>query len=326
MPIKKRRGVHKRRDIEAEVLPTSYLTVGEALEKIMTIYHTEGYRERTMNDYRKYWAEFIELIGVEPSESVAEITYDSFRKYISKLLARKLSPVTVNIRLGAIRAMFNRLASEGDINDNPAKRIRKLTTDEKRIFMLNDSQVRRFFRVIDQSTFSGYRDYVAFLIILKCGLRANEIDALELEDIDFDNSVIMLPGAKNKNRKTRAVPFTPKVADELRQLIAETYEYFGKVTHVFANQFGDSMREDHLRKRADKYARLAGLKEECRASPHSFRHTFAVNFLKNGGDIRTLQKILGHADLATTQIYLDYTDDVVIEQYKKASDNDKLEV
>ncbi|XYY59587.1 tyrosine-type recombinase/integrase [Bacillus velezensis] len=71
---------------------------------------------------------------------------------------------------------------------------------------------------------------------------------------------------------------------------------------------------------------MADLKKECRPSLHSLRHSFAINYLRNGGDIRSLQKIMGHADLASTEIYLDYVDDIVIEQYRKASRNDTLKI
>ncbi|MGR5959011.1 tyrosine-type recombinase/integrase [Bacillus cereus] len=86
------------------------------------------------------------------------------------------------------------------------------------------------------------------------------------------------------------------------------------------------MNPDHIRKRMNYYGKEASLTKECRCSPHSLRHTFAVNFLKNGGDIRTLSLILGHSDLSTTQVYLSYSDTHVVEQYMKASNNDNLEV
>lgn len=329
MPKMKRKGVYIRRDVNAdESVIKPYITVSDALERVMNVYITEGYRDRTMNDYRKYWQEFIDTIAFMPSDNVADITVDHIRKYIADLLKKRgLSPVTVNIRLGGVRAIFNRMLAEEIINDNPTAKVRKLKTDEQRIFTLTDAQVRRLFNAVDRETFAGYRDYVAMLTMLKCGLRANEVRSLELSDVDLDNCVILLPGAKNKNRKTRTVPITKKVSDEMRQLIAETIQYFGKdITNVFTNQFGEPMRDDHLRKRMDKYSRAAGLKEEVRASPHSLRHTFAVNFLKNSGDIRTLQMILGHSDLATTQIYLDYTDERISEQYRKVSENDTLDV
>lgn len=122
------------------------------------------------------------------------------------------------------------------------------------------------------------------------------------------------------------VPMTEQVAEELRQLLAEMTEYFGTFTHVFVNQYGEKIAKDHLRKRAAKYGEMADLKKECRPSLHSLRHTFAINYLRNGSDIRSLQKIMGHADLASTEIYLDYVDDIVIEQYRKASRNDTLKV
>ncbi|HGO9402514.1 TPA: tyrosine-type recombinase/integrase [Bacillus cereus] len=148
-----------------------------------------------------------------------------------------------------------------------------------------------------------------------------------MNDVDFDNGVILLPGRKNKNRKSRVIPMSKKVQNELAQLVTETGEYFeGLGTAVFVNSFGEPMKYDHMRKRMNCYGKQAGLTKECRCSPHSLRHIFAVNLLKSGGDIRTLSLILGHSDLSTTQVYLSYSDTHVVEQYMKASDNDDLEV
>lgn len=325
MPRMKRKGVVKRRDVDTDRRLSDGVSVEEAFEIVMRIYVTEGYRERTMRDYRKFWTEFIRIIE---RGHIYEVTSDDIRKYITELLRnRGLSPVTVNIRLSSIRAMFNRLFNENVISENPVAKIRKLKVDEKKLFTLSDDQVRRVFSVIDKDSFAGYRDYCAMLTMLKCGLRSNEVAALEISDIDFDNGVILLPGAKNKNRKTRTVPMSPKIVIELTQLITEAREYFGSDTkRVFTNQYGETLHDDRLRKRMDKYARTAGLKGECRASPHSLRHTFATNFLKNGGNIRTLMSILGHSDLSTTQIYLDYTDTQIVEQYNAVTDKDTLEV
>lgn len=159
------------------------------------------------------------------------------------------------------------------------------------------------------------------------GLRINEINSLEVNDIDFENEVIILPGSKNKNRRTRIVPMTKKVTSVLKQLITETKSYFSDINnYVFVNNEGEVLKDDHIRKRMHYYGKKANLLGECKCSPHSLRHTFAVKFLKNTGDIRALQLLLGHSELATTEIYLNYNDRDVKEKYKQAEESDLLDI
>ncbi|MBN9655994.1 tyrosine-type recombinase/integrase [Halobacillus sp. GSS1] len=297
------------------------ISVSDALEKVMLVYETEGYREKTVRSYRSYYEEFIEIVR---RENVSDITKDDARRYIKFLLDKRgLSPVTVNIRLASLRSVFNRMVSENILEESPLDSVKKLRTDEGKVFSLTDNQVTRLFNAVDTDTFAGYRDYVAMLVMLKSGLRSNEVNSLDIIDLDLDNRVMMLPGAKNKNRKSRSVPMTVQVAQEVRNLIAEEREYFGPdIQKVFVSQFGQQLRDDHLRKRLDKYARKAGLKGECRASPHSLRHTFAVRFLSSGGDLKSLQSILGHSDLASTEVYVKYTDERVKENFDKVTAKD----
>lgn len=324
MQRKRNTGIVKRRNTTPTDLDHSKLSMTDTLTLITSVYSAENYRPTTIRDYSYYWKEFSKIVG---KEYVQEISEFDIRGYVNHLLKeRELSPVTVNIRLSAIKSITNRLYKMKVIKHNPSSGIVKLRTDQQRIFTLTDKQIYRLFSVIDKTSFAGYRDYVAFLLALKCGLRSNELHSLEIIDIDFENRVILLPGAKNKNRKTRNVPFSQKVNNELQQLIAESREYFGEVTHVFVNSHGETLRNDRLRKRIDKYANEAGLKGECRASLHSLRHTFATNFLKNKGNIRSLMQIMGHADISTTQIYLDFSNDQIIQQYDEVSKNDNLDV
>jgi site-specific recombinase XerD len=311
----KRKGIVKRREATERKPAPNISNIDATYEQMERIYRIEGYRERTINDYRKYYAEFTRFAG---KATVQDITTDDFRAYIDDIVTvRGLSKVTANVRLSCLRAFFNRMVIEGIIPSNPVDPLRKLRTDESRIFTLTDSQIKRLFSVIDTSTFPGFRDYVALMTALTSGLRSNELNSLEKNDVNLSDMVILLPGAKNKNRKSRVAPFNKKLHDLLEQLTAEVEDYFGEVTHVFTNQFGEPLQNDLLRKRVDKYAQMAGLKGECRASLHSLRHTFAVNFLKRGGDVRALQAILGHTSLSTTQVYLQYSDRDVIEKYGK---------
>lgn len=327
MVQKRRVGVYKRREeainnanIKA---PSNRINVDQAASYAANVLRSEGYRNTTVNDYVKFFGYFTRDMGVV---FIDEITTDTIRGYINQLLTSGRKARTANIRVASIRAIFKRLVKDGIASNDPTEGIVKIKEDERAKQAFTDKQVRRLFSVIDKDTFAGYRDYCAMVLMLKSGLRVKEVNELETDDLDFDNLVILLPGAKNKNRKTRVVPMTRKVANELQQLIAETREYFGIVSRVFTNQFGEPVRSDLIRKRMYHYGELAGLSDECRVSPHSLRHTFATNFLRNGGDLVTLQKILGHSDIKTTEQYLYLADDTIVDNFNKVSNMDTLDV
>lgn len=324
--MRKKRGMVLRRDVGVHSVtqyPEFHYEV--MLKKIRLIFEAENYRKRTIEEYGRHWKEFFEIIG---KTIVTDVTKEDIRKYIRiGRQVRNYAAGTVNIRLGGVKSIFSRLVKEGILEVSPAKGIPKIRLDENPIYAFSEKQLSRLFSVVDKEKYVGFRDYVALYTILYCGLRGNEIDALEISDLDFENNVIMLPGTKNKNRKVRAVPMTQEVAEHLRQLVRECQEYFGDdITHVFVNSFGEPLKHGLFRKRMSKYGKISGVSEEVRVSPHSLRHTFAIRFLKNGGDIRALQMILGHADIATTQVYLRYNAADIMDSYVKANKNDKLKL
>lgn len=324
------KGVRSRRELLLDEAMNSDLNrkgidQQEALDYVIKVCRAQNYRPRTLKDYERIWTWFFDSIGVDIIDSV---TPAHFRKYIDRLLnERKVSPSTVNIRLTALKAIFNRLHRDGVLKENPAAKIQKLKTDEKPLPIMTDEQIKRLFSVIDKNTFPGYRDYVAMLVMLKEGLRNNEVISLEVDDIDFATEMILLPGAKNKNRKVRSIPMATQVKKELRQIIAETQHYFGQTTkYVFTNQFGEQLTDDFLRKRMHMYAKKSGMAGQCQCSPHVLRHVFATRFARHNGNLRALQKILGHSDISTTQIYMNFTDNEVKEQYNIIDAIDTLDV
>lgn len=299
------------------------LTLHEALQKIVNSAASESYRPRTLEDYRKIWRWVFGAINGEMGgniQFVDEVTLEHFRAYVRHCLDRGLSAGTVNVRVRAIKAMFNRLTKDGYITDNPATKLQKLRQDEKTLRVFGTTEIKRLLSVIDKGTFAGFRDYCAILLMYDCGLRCGEINALEINDIDFDNNVILLPGAKNKNRRTRAVPISESMAKLLRQLIAETREFFGSsASLVFLNNNGEPMAEGRIRSRMHEYGRRSGLNGTLRVSPHTLRHSFATRWLANDGDLVSLSRILGHTDLSTTKRYLNITHEDISRAHKKYS-------
>lgn len=306
------------------------LTLDEALQKVLNSAASESYRPRTLSDYRKVWAWTFGTLNDELGANIQyvdEVTLDHLRKYVRVCLDRGNSAGTVNVRVRAIKAMFNRLAKEGYITENPATQLQKLRQDEKTLNVFGTAEIKRLLSVIDKSTYAGFRDYCAILLGYDAGLRGCEINALEITDIDFDNNVIMLPGAKNKNRRSRAVPISESLAKLLRQLIEESREFFGSnIRYVFLTNDGERMAEGRIRSRMHEYGKRAGLNGTIRVSPHTLRHSFATRWLNNQGDLVTLSRILGHTDLSTTKRYLNINLDDISRAHKKFSPLNDLAV
>jgi site-specific recombinase XerD len=125
----------------------------------------------------------------------------------------------------------------------------------------------------------------------------------------------------------RPIPLSEKVEPDILQLISETREFFGEdIRKVFVNQFGQPLAYGFFRKRMYRYAGKSGVARETQCSPPVLRHTFAVSFLSSPyGNIRALQKILGHSHLSTTEVYLDFLNDTVIEQFRKVETSDSFD-
>lgn len=316
----------KRRVPRVELLKvdkTDSLDVEQTIKIFSHIAKQEGMRERTISDYAKFYRYFTKEVEVT---DLKKMNADHIGLYIDSLLEKGLSPVTVNIRLSGLKSLFRRLEKHEYIKENPAINFSKLRTDESKIYTFNNSQIKRLFRVVDTTSYAGFRDYVAMLLMLHCGMRVNEVAALEINDIDFDNGVILLAGAKNKNRRSRSIPMSKRIIGEIKQLITESMEYFEEVKHVFLTQDGRRLDNDIIRKRMYTYGRLSGLYRECRVSPHSLRHTFACNYLRDGGSVNALMHILGHKDIASTMRYVRMTSEEVKEQYETVLSKRNYEV
>lgn len=214
---------------------------------------------------------------------------------------RGLSPHTVNMRLRTFRTMSRFWASEGVIKADFMQGVQNVLVDEaSEIRGLSDGEIDLLLNSFDLSQFADYRDSVLVYLLLDTGLRINEAVRLTIERIDFDRLSVHVPSQVAKNRRNREVPISPEVAKMIRELYEESIGYFGESETVFFNAYGDPFTADAFRKRLNRRKKRLGME---RLSPHMFRHTFGRNYLLNGGDIATLQRILDHADIETTRKY-----------------------
>lgn len=296
----------------------------------------EKVRERTLADYNSYWRYFREwLTEYHPDiEDVREITTPLLREYLDymsfkhtrykddphrKKDDRKLSASTVKSRLRALQTMCKFWSDEGVLAGNPTEKIKPPRVDETDKNIFTDEQLSALLNAPDTSTYVGFRDITLMMLLADTGLRINEALRLVTSYFDFSARCIRLPGALNKNRKPRIVPMSAAVIREVLRLIEETQAYFD-TNYVFVSVYGDPLKADHFRKQLKKYAEIAGIDTKTTSvTPHRFRDYFITNYLVNGGDLFTLQRIVAHADVKTTQGYVRVNEEVMRDSHSQYS-------
>ncbi|MGG4455934.1 tyrosine-type recombinase/integrase [Brevibacillus porteri] len=154
------------------------------------------------------------------------------------------------------------------------------------------------------------------LLFVDSGMRVQEVCSLDILDIDFISRCINLPEIKNKNRKNRIIPLSNEVSRRLHELYNETKLHFDTEA-VFVSNFGERLTTDGIRTNLRKYVKRAGINRSI--APHSFRRFFAKQSALNGMDIFSLQRILGHADITTTRLYVQMDRDDLIYQHNQFS-------
>jgi len=235
---------------------------------------------------------------------------------------RGLSGHTINCYLRSLRIFFSWLVSEEIIQENPFDKVKIPKPPQKVIPTFNDIQIQQLLDVIDARTPEGYRDHAIILTLLDSGIRVSEMCHMKLENVWLEDGMLKILG---KGNKERLVPIGKQVQRCLWRYISrcrpEPLAASGNV--FFLTQDGKPLTKDRVEKIMAYYGRKAGLKG-VRCSPHTLRHTAAVKFLRNGGDVFSLQRMLGHASLEMTRRYCELADMDVKRAHMTASPVDNL--
>lgn len=309
-------------------------TLDEALEAFIRAKEAEGVRIRTIDDYRQH----VKYLKVFLKESdyvvryIDELSAKVIREYIIYMKRIKkaykgvdkrekavagLSVNTINIRLRTLKTMCNFWFRELMIVTNPMSNIKQVKDDEqKEVQGLSDEELNKLLNYYDTREYAQWRDKVLILLLLDTGMRINEAVNVKIHQIDYKGLTIHIPSQIAKNRKDRDVPITREVAKLLQTLHRETCSYFADCEYIFYNAYGDIFTAEAFRRRLNRIKKKIGIEK---LHPHMFRHTFCRNYILNGGDIFTLQKIVDHADIKTTRRYLQMETEHINKQHNKYS-------
>jgi integrase/recombinase XerC len=243
---------------------------------------------------------------------------NSIRAYMAQLNDHHYSKSTLARKLATLRSFYKFLVKRHHITDNPVSTIRTPKQEKKLPKFLEYEQIQKLLSQPPSETWLGSRDRAMMETMYSTGVRVSELVGLNLEDVDFLSEVIHIRG---KGKKERICPIGSRALQaiqnylEFRNRRMESDPNFdGRV--LFANKHGKRLSTRSVRRKMDKYLLEAGLDPDI--SPHTLRHSFATHMLNNGADLRSVQELLGHQSLSTTQIYTHVTTNHMKEQYQNA--------
>lgn len=297
------------------------LLVSELISDFLESLEIEhGRSVKTTENYRRYLERFFDLAseisGKGYDFAPVDITPELLRKYRLALnrevdsKGESLKPITQSYYLIALRGFLKYLAKRG-INSLDPSLVELPHVIRKQVTFLHFDEVERLLEQIDTSTETGLRDRAIIELLFSGGLRVSELVKLNRDSINLDRREFIVRG---KGSKDRPVFISPATADWVSAYLDERKD---TLTPLFLNNSrrqgevstsGDFRRltARSIERIVEKYARLAGITKHV--SPHTLRHSFATDLLMNGADIRSVQTMLGHADISTTQIYTHVTD------------------
>lgn len=275
------------------------------------------YSEQTIKAYQKDLSEFDEFINISGPTEMEDLSYQDFRLYIAHLNERQLARTTVARKLSSLRSFLKYALDQSWIDNNPIEGVNYSVKKQSLPDFFYEDEMEQLFEAIRHSESQYQPLHSALLEVLYAtGMRVSELCQLELDQIDFDYSLARVIG---KGEKERIVPIGDAALKSLTTYIDTlrqeqlAHSQCANTQLVFLSRTGKPITPTIVRKELNAIVEETGLKLSIH--PHKLRHTFATHLLNNGADMRSVQELLGHEDLSSTQIYTHLTKDKLRSAY-----------
>ncbi|MHB1125722.1 MAG: tyrosine-type recombinase/integrase [Bacillota bacterium] len=230
-----------------------------------------------------------------------QVKSEHLKEYLGVLRTTNRS-VSLNNKLRAFKAFFGYLLKEGIVAQNPTVELKQFRATEKAVPCFSKEQIKALLAQPDVKTFIGLRDRTAMIVMMDTALRVGELLNIRVEDILFEENLPTAIRVRNpKNHRERIANLPPVLAKALQKWLGFLKVNVVSPEWLFPNIYGEQMSIRTLQENITKYGHQAGITGRC--SPHMFRHSFAKHYIMAGGDLRSLQDILGHSTIAMTMHY-----------------------
>ncbi len=292
------------------------LTLDRAIDTFTSYLRVEkGLSANTLDAYSRDLRKFSQHLITLGIETPAQIAPDHILEFMVGLQENGLSSRSVARHLVSVRVLLKFLVRERQLEVDPSVHVESPRLWRKLPDVLSHEDVECLLAQPSQDGFRGLRDAAMLELLYATGLRITELVSLELKDVNLEAGFVITRG---KGQKERLVP----MGKQARELIQRYYQDSRPLllrenpsSYVFLSRDGDHMSRQAFWKIIKKYALVAGIRKNI--SPHKLRHSFATHLLERGADLRSVQLMLGHADISTTQIYTHVTRERLKEVHEK---------
>ena len=269
----------------------------------------------TVSSYLRDITQFAEYLRGQRGCKLEKATPELVQSYMSWMQSRGKSPASVTRFLASVKSFYNYLISVGVIKSNPTRGVTAARAERKYPEILTSREVELFLEQPQCVDAKGFRDHAMLELLYATGIRVSELISLDMEDLNLSAGFIR---CRSKGRE-RIIPMYHTAVKALQdyvrnirpQIIADSDE-----KAVFVNMNGERMSRQGFWKIIKYYQEKAGIQKDI--TPHTLRHSFAVHLLENGADLRSIQEMLGHADISSTQIYTHVVKNQLKDVYQKA--------
>jgi integrase/recombinase XerD len=278
----------------------------------------KGYSEHTISAYHNDLTALAEFAGKQSLNSWAAMDRQNMLAYMLDLKERGYVATTIARKVAAARSFFGFMGAEGHIKTDPTENMSSPSVGKALPKPIPIEQVRLLLeQPAKLSTAEAKRDGAMLELLYASGMRISELVSLNLGDVNTEGNYFVR--CFGKGRKERIIPLYEKIATVVKQYIEEDRPKLAhgkKDTALFLNARGDRITRQGFWQKLKEYAKSAGLSSQI--SPHTLRHSFATHMLSGGADLRSVQELLGHANISTTQVYTHLTTDQVRRSYDKS--------
>ena len=289
----------------------------EAIQKFIKYYHkikkssgnTEVSYKRDLEKLKDY------LIGTAGIDSWEAVTETNLNSYILHMEDEKYASSSISRSIASMRAFFQYLEKKGEVKENPADNLKPPKIEKKPPQILGVEEVEKLLLQPDKDTAKGMRDSAMLELLYATGMRVSELIGLRMNDINLSMCYLTCIDRKTE----RIIPFGNTAKKALTRYLEKARPQLVKdapVDYVFTNCSGSQMSRQGFWKVLKGYAAEAGIKADI--TPHTLRHSFATHMIQNGADLKSLQEMLGHSDISTTQMYVDISLSHIRDVYAKS--------